>query len=146
MVDTRCVQTGELARLVDEHKSAHGVPDSELARRIGMSRQGLHLWRTVGRKGLPDPDNLRSFAAIAGVSYRQVLDAALADTGYLEADERSRDVLTPADIVDVVGIVTGTLRRPLTDEESSRLRMACGDGHDALSLSGIANTLALPDG
>lgn len=74
--------TPRLVALIDAYKHAHGVSDAELARRIGISRQNLSLWRTTGFRGLPDRANLDAVASVIGRPYREVLDAALWDTGY----------------------------------------------------------------
>lgn len=75
--------TFRLAALIDQYKDAHGVSDAELARRIGISRENLRLWRTNGLRALPDQDNLRGVAQTIGRPYRQVLSAALRDAGYV---------------------------------------------------------------
>lgn len=74
--------TTRLAGLVDRYRDAHGVSDSELARRIGISRENLRLWRK-GLRALPDQGNLRAVARTIGQPYREVLSAALLDAGYL---------------------------------------------------------------
>ena len=51
--DTRSMETPRLVELIDAHKHAYGVSESELARRVGITRQNLHLWRTHGLRGLP---------------------------------------------------------------------------------------------
>lgn len=79
--------TPRLTALIDQYKDAHGVSDAELARRIGISRENLRLWRTTGLRALPGQDNLRAVARTIGQPYRKVLSAALIDAGYLtEAD------------------------------------------------------------
>ena len=37
------METPRLVQLIDAHKRAYGVGESELARRIGNTRQNLHL-------------------------------------------------------------------------------------------------------
>ena len=54
---------------------------AELARRIQITRPNLILWHETGLRALPTQANLRSVAATIGRPYRQVLDAALRDTG-----------------------------------------------------------------
>jgi transcriptional regulator with XRE-family HTH domain len=76
-----------LVELIDQYKNAHGVSDAELARRIGITRENLRLWRVNGVRRLPERDNLAAVARIIGQPYRQVLSAALFDTGYLTAAE-----------------------------------------------------------
>ena len=75
--------TAAFIGLIDEYKNAHGVSDAELARRVGVSRQNLGLWRETGLRALPAQADLRSVATTIGRPYRQLLDAALRDTGYL---------------------------------------------------------------
>jgi hypothetical protein len=82
--------TAHFIGLIDEYKSAHGVSDAELARRIGVTRQNLGLWRESGLRALPAQVNLKAVATAIRRPYRQVLDAALRDVGYLtdaDADE-----------------------------------------------------------
>lgn len=79
--------TPRLIELIDHYKNAHGVSDAELARRIGITRENLRLWRVNGVRRLPGRDNLAAVARIIGLPYRQVLSAALFDTGYLTASD-----------------------------------------------------------
>ncbi len=79
-----------LAALIDQYKDAHGVSDAELARRIGISRENLRLWRTNGLRALPAQDNLRGVAQTIGRPYRQVLSAALLDAGYVTETDTTR--------------------------------------------------------
>lgn len=76
--------TNHLVELIDTHKHAYGVSDAELARRIGVSRQNLNLWRTHGVRGLPARTTLDGIAFVVGQPYRNVLEAVLRDTGYLD--------------------------------------------------------------
>ncbi|MEE6140417.1 XRE family transcriptional regulator [Mycobacterium sp. 050128] len=76
-----------LIELIDQYKNTHGVSDAELARRIGITRENLRLWRVNGVRGLPERDNLAAVARTIGQPYRQVLSAALFDIGYLTAPE-----------------------------------------------------------
>ena len=89
-----------LVELIDSYKSAHGVPDAELARRIGISRQNLSLWRTTGFRALPARNTLDGVAAVVGRPYREVLEAALWDSGYAvptdDAPRRYDEVLADA--------------------------------------------------
>lgn len=79
------MQTPHLVELIDAHKRAYGVSESELARRIGITRQNMHLWRTHGVRGLPARATLNGIAAELRLPYAQVLEAALRDAGYLDA-------------------------------------------------------------
>ncbi|UVE93820.1 XRE family transcriptional regulator [Dietzia sp. B32] len=82
------METPRLVELIDAHKRAYGVSESELARRIGITRQNLHLWRTHGLRGLPTRTTLDGMAAELRLPYFQVLEAALRDTAYLDATDR----------------------------------------------------------
>lgn len=84
--------TTHLVELIDTHKHAYGVSDAELARRIGVSRQNLNLWRTHGVRGLPARTTLRGIAAVTGRPYRTVLEAALRDAGYLDENDHRDDL------------------------------------------------------
>ena len=73
-----------LVKLIDAHKRAYGVSEAELARRIGITRQNLHLWRTHGLRGLPARTTLNGMAAELRLPYVRILEAALRDVGYLD--------------------------------------------------------------
>jgi hypothetical protein len=79
--------TPRLIELIDRYKNAHGVSDAELARRIGITRENLRLWRVNGVRRLPERHNLAAVARVIGHPYRQILSAALFDTGYLTAPD-----------------------------------------------------------
>lgn len=79
--------SSHLWALVSAHQAESGVSTSELARRIGVSRQTLADWRTTGLVGrVPKRSTLTGLAAAIGKPYRLVLDAALADAGYFDDD------------------------------------------------------------
>ena len=90
---TEYTETPRLAELIDAHKRAYGASDAELARRIGVTRQNLHLWRTHGLRGLPARSTLDGMAAELRLPYVQVLEAALRDVGYLDATDGFSGVL-----------------------------------------------------
>lgn len=69
--------------LIEAHKARTGVSDTELARRVGVSRQNLFNWRTTDLRGLPGREHLEQLARVVELPYEVVLDAALADAGYL---------------------------------------------------------------
>lgn len=81
------METPRLVQLIDAHKRAYGVSESELARRIGITRQNLHLWRTRGLRGLPARTTLDGMATELRLPYAWVLEAALRDSGYLDATD-----------------------------------------------------------
>ena len=82
------MSSSHLVDLIDAHKAAYGVGESELARRIGVSRQNLHWWRVHGLRGLPARATLDGVATELRLPYARVLEATLRDTGYLEATDR----------------------------------------------------------
>lgn len=75
---------GQLWDIVQAHIDSAPYPPSErqVAAKLGVSPTALSKWRAPKR--LPDVENLRSLARLAGVPYSTVLEAALADTGYRE--------------------------------------------------------------
>lgn len=76
---------GRLWDIVQRHIDEAPYPPSErtIARKLGVSPTTLGNWRDP--KKLPSRENLEAIAALAGVRYSVVLDAALYDTGYHEA-------------------------------------------------------------
>jgi hypothetical protein len=102
--------TPRFVELIDRYKNAHGVSDAELARRIGITPENLRLWRINGLRRLPERSNLAAVARIIGQPYRQVLSAALFDTGYLAATDPS--VPRPYDEVlhDAISVLTEATR------------------------------------
>ncbi|TCW19936.1 XRE family transcriptional regulator [Dietzia cinnamea] len=87
------MKTPRLVELIDAHKHTYGVSEAELARRIGITRQNLHLWRTFGLRGLPARTTLDGMATELHLPYVRVLEAALRDVGYLDATDGLSDVL-----------------------------------------------------
>ena len=87
------METPRLVGLIDAHKRAYGVSEAELARRIGITRQNLHLWRTRGLRGLPTRTTLDGMATELHLPYVRVLEAALRDVGYLDATDALSGVL-----------------------------------------------------
>lgn len=75
-------RTSRLGMLLRQHKQRSGMPDTELAQRIGISRQALSNWLSGNLKSLPAQENMRSAALVLDVPYRAVLDAALHDSGW----------------------------------------------------------------
>ncbi|MGF0131539.1 XRE family transcriptional regulator [Dietzia cinnamea] len=74
-----------LVELIDAHKRAYGVGEAELARRIGRTRQNLHLWRTHSLRGMPARPTLDRMATELRLPYARVLEAALSEAEYLDA-------------------------------------------------------------
>jgi len=106
--------TPRLVELIDRYKNAHGVSDAELARRIGITRENLRLWRVNGVRRLPERSNLAAVARTIGQPYRQVLSAALFDTDYLTETDTS--VARPYDEVLHDAITTLTEAAHLTNQ------------------------------
>jgi transcriptional regulator with XRE-family HTH domain len=105
--------TPRLVQLIDRYRNAHGVSEAELARRIGITRENLRKWRIKGVRRLPDRPNLVATARVIGRPYREVLSAALFDTGYLDA---AADEPRPYGEVlhDAIAVLTEAIR--LTDQ------------------------------
>jgi transcriptional regulator with XRE-family HTH domain len=95
-----------LGQLLEEYKRTHSATDTGLADRIGITRQTLIQWRNGELRSLPTQANLRAVAAEIRRPYRQVLAAALFDTGYLTAPDAA--VPRPYDEVlhDAIGALT----------------------------------------
>jgi transcriptional regulator with XRE-family HTH domain len=95
-----------LVDLIDRYKDAHGVSDAELARRIGITRENLRLWRTNGVRRLPERTNLAAVARTIGQPYRQVLSAALFDTGYLTGTDTHAPRPHDEVLYDAISVLT----------------------------------------
>lgn len=109
--------TSRLVALIDRYRAAHGVSESELARRIGVTRENLRKWRTRGTRRLPDHANLVATARVIGRPYREVLSAALFDTGYL--DGAADDPRPYSEVLaDAITVLTEATR--LTNQLSRR--------------------------
>lgn len=87
--------SSHLGRLIDEYLRRHSASIGGLADRIGISRQALRQWRVGEIRSLPTQQNLKSAAVQIGCSYEQILDAALHDAGYLDADRATAADSTP---------------------------------------------------
>ncbi|MDF0532287.1 hypothetical protein P0W64_21260 [Tsukamurella sp. 8F] len=98
--------TGQLTALLDQHKAATGVSDAELARRIGITRQNLSLWRVNGLRRLPEREHLDAVATVTDRPYAVVLAAALHDTGYAGVGDRPYEVV----YADTVRVLTEAAR------------------------------------
>lgn len=80
------VGTAQLLALIDDFREAAGITHAEVARRIGISRQNLDLWRRRGMRAMPTSEVLQGVAQAIGRDYISVLTAALNDVGYLRTD------------------------------------------------------------
>ncbi len=91
---------GRLVGLIDQYKAEHpGISDAAIARQLGMSPANLSQWRSKGVHGWPARRTLDALAAATGRPYREVLDAALADTGY-SAPPAARSSRTYREVLD----------------------------------------------
>lgn len=79
----------ELMKLVQAHLDKYGVKEAEFARRIGTAPQTVSNWKARGTT-LPSRRLLEGVAAVTGLPYQRVLDAALIDAGYQSPDDAER--------------------------------------------------------
>jgi transcriptional regulator with XRE-family HTH domain len=86
---------GELGELIDAYKDRfeYEVSSAAIARRLGVTRTSIGKWYTGS---MPTPENLRALSTLMNVPYTRLLDAALADAGYLPKKEREGDAVEPA--------------------------------------------------
>jgi hypothetical protein len=100
----------DVAMPVTGASKSPAAPSLGLARRIGITRENLRLWRTNGVRRLPERTNLAAVARTISQPYRQVLSAALFDTGYLTETDTS--VPRPHDEVlhDAISVLTEATR------------------------------------
>ena len=70
-----------LGHLLEEYKRTHSATDTGLAVRIGITRQTLVQRRNGELRSLPIQADLRAMATQIRRTYRQLLSAALFDTG-----------------------------------------------------------------
>ena len=102
--------TPRLVELIDRYRNAHGVSEAELARRIGVTRENLRKWRTNGVRRLPERANLVAVARVIGCAYRDVLSAALFDTGYLTAEHAAHPRPYTEVLQDAIAVLTEATR------------------------------------
>ena len=73
---------GQLWELVQAYVDRHGTSERQLAKRLGYASSGVFTnWREPQK--LPSSQALARFAELSGTPYQRVLDAVLADAGYL---------------------------------------------------------------
>ena len=83
---------GQLWDLVEAYLDRHGTSERALAKRLGYSSSGVFVnWRDP--RQLPSAQALARFASLSGTPYQQVLDAVLADSGYLPEPDVTDDEL-----------------------------------------------------
>ena len=102
--------TPRLVELIDRYRNAHGVSEAELARRIGVTRENLRRWRTNGVRRLPERANLVAVARVIGSAYRDVLSAALFDTGYLTVEHAAQPRPYTEVLQDAIAVLTEATR------------------------------------
>ncbi|EUA09731.1 helix-turn-helix family protein [Mycobacterium kansasii 662] len=102
--------TPRLVELIDRYRNSHGVSEAELARRIGVTRENLRKWRTNGVRRLPERDNLAAVARVTGRAYRDVLSAALFDTGYLTVEHPAQPRPYTEVLQDAIAVLTEATR------------------------------------
>ncbi|CAN5314923.1 hypothetical protein BH09ACT8_BH09ACT8_66540 [soil metagenome] len=102
--------TPRLVELIDRYRNAHGVSEAELARRIGVTRENLRRWRTNGVRRLPERANLVAVARVIGSAYRDVLSAALLDTGYLTVEYAAQPRPYTEVLQDAIAVLTEATR------------------------------------
>lgn len=83
---------GQLWKFIEQHQDStlYGASVREIARGAGIKESTLPRWQNLKR--MPEPEHLRALARHINVPYRVLLDAALADTGYLDARPEREDV------------------------------------------------------
>ena len=75
-----------------------------------MSRENLRKWRINGVSRLPDRENLAAVARVIGKPYREVVSAALFDTGYLTDDQASTPRPHDEVLHDTISVLTEATR------------------------------------
>lgn len=90
-------QLPRLKAIVDGYISEHGSSTSWVSEQMGLSRQALSNWwgNTRSLTAIPDPYLLLALARVTRTPYRDVLDAALHDFGYLP-ESRASELGPPA--------------------------------------------------
>jgi transcriptional regulator with XRE-family HTH domain len=85
----------DLADLIKRIQDQHGVSQSDIARRLGISNSAVNLWvnRRRGSGRGPGSDTLRKLAAAYGIPEREVFAAAgRKQPGPVEPDAEARIV------------------------------------------------------
>lgn len=83
---------GELGALVEAWRDRRDPRPSDawIGQKVGArSRSTVGPW--LNGTSMPKPEHLRALASLIGLRYRDVLDAALLDAGYLEEREYRGD-------------------------------------------------------
>lgn len=101
-----------LVDLIDWYKRSNPhVSDADIARGAGMTRANLSQWRSNGVRGWPARATLDALASTIGRPYREVLDAALSDTGYADTADAPEVARTYREVLDdAVRVLTEAAR------------------------------------
>lgn len=78
----------EIGKLIQAYQDKHGASDRALALRIGVTATLVGRWKKGSFVELPKPEKIRNLAALIGPrpTEEEILDAFLADTGYIGED------------------------------------------------------------
>lgn len=140
---------GMLWDLIQKHIDNAPYPPSErqVARKLGVSPNTLAHWRDLKR--LPSRENLEAIAALVGVRYSVVLDAALRDTGYHESSRPVSHLRPPRPVAQVqaeLQVAEANLAEwdelPVTGESAASQREALASLVDALKAELVASRTA----
>lgn len=150
---------GKLFELVEAYRhryEPHEPSYSQIAERVGVSRQTLLNWRTPTK--LLNKDHLRALAAVTQVPYARVLDALLFDIGYLHEEQeavadrnRRRDWLDVYEsVVQLWERTNGDLREARSVAAQERRRWVGEDRRRSMIWTNVdeilAGRLQMPDG
>jgi transcriptional regulator with XRE-family HTH domain len=69
--------------IVQRYMDDTGAKEAAVARKMGLSEQALNTWKLGRLKRIPRSSDLVRLADATNARYRDVLDAALLDWGYL---------------------------------------------------------------
>ena len=87
----------QIERLVEDFLAREDRRRAWFARQMGISDKTLSSWFRRGRRSTLPPGAIKAIARVTRIPYDTVLNAALADSGYLPAS-------TVADIRDEVAL------------------------------------------
>jgi len=75
----------QIERLVEDFLTREERSRAWFATKMGVNDKTLSSWFRRGRKSTIPPGAIKAIARVTGIPYRTVLDAAMADSGYLPA-------------------------------------------------------------
>ena len=73
----------QIERLVEDYLAREDRSRSWFAKQMGLSDKTLSSWFRRGRRSPLPPGAVKAIARVTNIDYRTILDAALADSGYL---------------------------------------------------------------